>query len=261
MGPGELSFQLRHLKQVVRHRASRDGLRPVRFVIFGRGRSGSTMLVSLLDSLPGVHCDGEILHRRVQFPRQHVHAMCAESSRAAYGCKILSYQLLTVQPLRRRTEFIRRLAHDGFDILYLTRENVVEHAVSNIRARQLGFHQSADNPTINKAITVERDDLMRWIDHSAPLARFARASLVGVPHLALTYERDLAAAALHQTTVQRVGEFLGLPKPPDAGSASEFGKVSPRALRDSVANYEELEAFLRKTPFAKYLSDDDLTRQ
>lgn len=39
------------------------------FVVFGMGRSGSTLLASLLNAHPSIHCDGEILspvywHRR-----------------------------------------------------------------------------------------------------------------------------------------------------------------------------------------------------
>ena len=47
---------------------------PTKFVIFGRGRSGSTLLVSLLNSNPDIHCDGEILSRKKLFPEKVIHS-------------------------------------------------------------------------------------------------------------------------------------------------------------------------------------------
>jgi hypothetical protein len=48
-----------------------------------------------------------------------------------------------------------------------------------------------------------------------------------------------------------------LPEPPEARTGSEFGKISPPTLRESVANYDQLASFLRNTPLATYLNDDD----
>jgi LPS sulfotransferase NodH len=254
MAPGELRFQARHLGRLVHQRVARDQLSPVRFVIFGRGRSGSTTLVSLLDSQQHVQCDDEILRRRVLFPRQHVQAMCARSHSPVYGCKILSYQVSEVQPLRRREEFVRDLTRDGFRVLHLTRDNVVEHAVSNIRARQLGFHRASADPAVDRRVTVARDELMHWIEQSEALARFEDAALAGVPHLALTYESALAHESLQQTTLQRVCAYLDLPQPAP-GTRSRFAKISPPALRESVANYDQLVGFLRGTPYARWLPE------
>jgi len=253
MALSEVRVQVEHLGLLVGRHVRGAPLAPVRFVIFGRGRSGSTTLVSLLDSLPGVRCDDEILHRPVLFPLEHVRAKCAGSRSAAYGCKILSYQVRTVKTRRRREAFVRDLARDGFRILYLTRDNVVQQAVSNIRARQLGFHQSAGRATAVQRVTVDRDDLMHWIEQSLALARFERAALAGVPHLGLTYENDLVLESLHRTTLLRVCDFLDLPRPEGVSLRSQYRKVSPRTLRDSVANYDQLVGFLQGTPYAGYL--------
>lgn len=140
-------------------------LSPVRFVIFGRGRSGSTALVHLMNAIPDVHCDGEILRNAVALPRASVLARCANAGTPVYGCKVLSYQILNVQPLRDRTGFIRRLHGDNFKILYLKRENLVEHAVSNIRARAFGFHSRQPGASTQK-IAIDAGELLRWIEGS-----------------------------------------------------------------------------------------------
>jgi len=248
-----MRFQVEHLRLLVRHGLRGEPLAPVRFVIFGRGRSGSTTLVSLLDSLPGVQCDDEVLHRPVLFPLAHVRARCASSRSQAYGCKILSYQVRTVHRAQRRQAFVGDLSRDGFRILYLTRNNVVQQAISNIRARKLGFHQATGTEAAVQRVTVDRDDLMYWIGQSSALARFERAALDGVPHLALTYEDDLVLDSLHRATLLRVCDFLELPRPAGATPRSQYRKNSPRTLRGSVANYDQLVGFLQDTPFAGYL--------
>jgi LPS sulfotransferase NodH len=228
-------------------------LSSIRFVVFGRGRSGSTVLMSLLRALPGVHCDDEILNTPVPFPRTYVRARCARSGSPAYGCKILSYQIADVQPVRRRTEFVRRLSDDGFTIIYLKRENPVEHAVSNVRAREFGFHRLATAGGANGKMVIDPHQVLDWIAKSEDLDRFEAASLADVPHLALTYERNLAFDDLHGPTVLRVAGFLRLPGGDMPPPRSPYRKASPRALSDSVANYPELVAALADTPYARYL--------
>lgn len=229
-------------------------LSPIRFVVFGRARSGSTTLVSLLGAVPDLHCDGEILSSPVPFPRAYVRARCARSGSLAYGCKILSYQVANVQPLHRRTEFMRRLSEDGFSIIYIKRENLVEHAVSHIRAREFGFHRAAAVSGESGKMLIDPRELLDWIKKSEDMDRFEAVSLAGVPHLALTYERNVAFDELHDPTVLQIADFLQLPTGSGPPPKSAYRKVSPRALSDSVANYPELVAALAGTPYSGFLS-------
>ncbi|HUP91365.1 MAG TPA: hypothetical protein VM074_03890 [Solimonas sp.] len=239
-----------HLWGLLRRGLQQPPLSPIRFVIFGRGRSGSTALVSLLNSLPQVRCEGEILHHPVPFPRAHVLARCANSGSAAYGCKILSYQVLRVQRIRQRDDFVRRLHRDGFSILYLKRENLIYHALSNIRARAYGFHVRSGERPHGQKIRLDPGELLHWIDGSEQLDRFEAQALRDVPHLALTYERDLADEARQQAAVRRICAHTGIAYEP---ARCEWRKVSPRTLRESIENYDELAAALQGTPYVRFL--------
>ncbi|HBE17486.1 MAG TPA: hypothetical protein DEG17_03890 [Cyanobacteria bacterium UBA11149] len=55
-----------------------------KFVIFGQGRTGSTLLYSLLNSHPQIHCDEEILEDRVFFPVQYVKGRCCKAKKKMY---------------------------------------------------------------------------------------------------------------------------------------------------------------------------------
>lgn len=240
----------KHLTDVLKFSLKNNQLSPSRFVIFGRGRSGSTALVSLINSLPNLHCDGEILNQPVLFPFSHVLAKCGNSNSSIYGCKILSYQIRSVQPILNREGFIRRLHDNGFKILYIKRENLIYHALSNIRAREFGFHKKVSEIHNDEKISVDTDELLNWIKSSEELDKYEKLLLEGIPHLSLTYENHLLNTGNHEPTVRLVCDYLSV----ECGKAETgYRKVSPKTLRDSVANYDEIIKCLENTAYAKYL--------
>lgn len=224
-----------------------------RFVIFGQGRSGSTLLVSLLGSHGRTHCDGEILYSRLRFPRAFIDASAALHRGRIYGFKLLSYQLRDVQRLARPEAFLRGLGEDGFRILYLRRRNLLRHALSNLYARETEFHRvdgAKKGPA--RRIDVNVADVLEWIRVSGELASFEQRVLRDLPHLPLTYEDDLETAASQQATADRVFAYLGTET---EQVASTMQKVAPRSIADMVVNHEELIAALRDSPHAEFLED------
>ncbi|MFB6097515.1 MAG: hypothetical protein ABEK84_00055 [Salinibacter sp.] len=244
--------QFRHLQAQLAHLSGRP-LPETRFILFGRGRSGTTALVSMLDDVPGVQCEGEVLHNYVPFPYGHVLGRTARCPATAYGCKILSYQIKDVQrPPGRREDFIRTLHYEhGFQILYLRRTNLLRHALSNIRARRDTFHRKKSDPDDGpRALHVDPDHVVEWIESSEALNEYEHALLDDVSYLSLTYEEHIRQAEDHQSTVDTVCDFLGIESGP---VESSYRKVAPPSLRDQVANYEELAQRLDGTPYAEYL--------
>lgn len=248
--------QFRHLQAGLSYLSGRP-LPETRFVLFGRGRSGTTALVSMLNDVPGLRCAGEVLHNYVPFPYRHILGRAAGCTAEAYGCKVLSYQIKDVQrPPGRRENFLHTLHHDhGFQVLYLRRENLVRHALSNIRARRETFHRKKSDPDGEPtALHVNPDRVIGWMQSSQALRRYEETLLTDVPHLSLTYEEHIRHADDHQTTVDLVCDVLGVASGP---VESSYRKVAPSTLRDRVANYEELVRRLDGTPYAKYLDEGD----
>jgi len=253
-----LRQQYRHVEAGLAALASDEsGTGPsTRFVLFGRGRSGTTALVSLLDGLPAVRCEGEILHDWVPFPRLHVQGRSAGDGAAVYGCKILSYQIRDVQwGIRSPHDFLRTLHHeDGFQVLYLRRTNLLRHALSNIRARRETFHQEKDghdDPGSGRtALHVDPETVVDWMRSSEALRTYEEALLEGVPHLSLTYEEHIRNPDRHQATVDAICDVLGIESAP---VQSRYQKIAPPSLRDGVANYEHLADRLRGTRYEQYL--------
>lgn len=250
--PRKIKRYSTHLPRTLWYHLRKPPLAPTRFIIFGRGRSGSTTLVSLLDSVPDLQCDGEILGRYVPFPHTHLLTCCARSKAAVYGCKLLSYQVRDLQPLANRPKFITQLAQQGFKIIYLRRENLILHALSNIRARNYGFHKTRGDQSVSTKITLDPDEMLQWMQKSEALQAFESTALQDIPHLSLTYEQHLSQETAHQTTVDLICAHLGIASAP---VQSQFRKVSPKTFHDSVENAEQISKFLAQTPYAHFLNN------
>ena len=80
-----------------------------KFIIFGWGRSGSILLVSLLDSHNKIHCDGEILHNPVLSPHLQIKLCASRCHKPIYGFKLLTYQIKQVQQIKKPCKFVRQL--------------------------------------------------------------------------------------------------------------------------------------------------------
>ena len=224
-----------------------------RFIIFGQARSGSTLLVDLLEQVCGIHCDGEILNARVPYPGLQVAARCARSTAPCYGCKILSYQLSGHQPIRDAKTFVKDLWQSGYAFIYLRRENLVRQALSEMRARVHGFHSSKRDTTGRAGpVQIDSNKLLHWLQALEDRRAFEERLLTGISFLELQYEEDLEEQSAHQRTVDKVCKYLGVP--PGRVTAG-LSKLSPRPLQESVVNHEEIEAALCGTPYAKYLDD------
>lgn len=177
-------------------------------------------------------------------------AKCAQSRASIYGCKILSYQIKEVQPIKAPMAFVKRLHERGFQIIYLKRDNLVQHGLSNMRARVFGFHKSVADRSSTGKMRVDVDELLKWMKGAENLIDYEKSLLDGVPHLPLTYENDLSDEPSQIATVKKVCDFL---KIEFSQPTCKFRKVSPTSLRDSVENYDELLSRLSGTSYEMFL--------
>ena len=220
-----------------------------KFVIFGRGRSGSTVLVSLLNSLPDIYCDGEIYHNKVFFPKIHMKRKCYQSQSKIYGFKFLTYQLLRY-PDKFQIPFLEYLLRNNYRVIYLKRKNLLMHAISNIRAREFGFHNKTNNDREKKKIYIEIHELFKWLQGSEKQAIKEELLLKKIPHLKIIYEENLENTKNHQQTMDIICEFLNINK---GKVKTEYKKVSPSKIENSIENFEEISKKLKNTTFEKYL--------
>ena len=63
------------------------------------------------------------------------------------------------------------------------------------------------------------------------------------------YEDDLLDSVAHQTTVDRVCEYLGIDSAPVTAG---LRKANPRQTREIIANFDEVRKLFASTRYASY---------
>jgi hypothetical protein len=230
---------------------------PIRFVILTPGRSGSTLLVSMLTSAPGFRSDEEVLRTATgdagtALRRRSMRAAVAGAT--AWGTSIHPEHLLSLRA-PEPVEFARSLHDDGYWIITLIRRNVLRHVLSAAIAWQRGLWHYVDGVSSEKEpITLEVPEVLRAAVEAERSANLVRSMAAERSHLALHYEDDLEHAEHHQATCDRIFRFLGVPS---AEVSTPFHR-RPVGLLEQISNADEVVSALRATRFAGFL--DDLER-
>jgi hypothetical protein len=255
------------------------GIRRGNVVMFHIGRSGSTVLASLLQQNPGVYWDGELLEgyygttaMRMQerglrtqfrwnssrfFPDDPVgfvrSRMPLAGFRSFYGFEAKFYHL-TFNNLAL-ADFVSGMEDLGFHhFVVLERKNFLRKVVSSLVAQQtLEYHLAPDRkpkPThvhVNvEALEIDSNQrplleyFQEWEEQFASLKELLSKKSA----LWLHYETDLLTDPL--IGYRRCCEFLDLP----AYQANvRLGRTNPFPLQEIVSNWQEIAALLTGTRF------------
>lgn len=226
-----------------------------RFVIFGQGRTGSTLLVDLLNRSTDVFCDGEILSRWSFSPSARIAKRVELCGQSVYAFKLLSYQLDMVQAYSRPSGLLEWLEDNAFNVVYLTRDNVVMHALSQIRARQSGFHihgkEAGDRAKRKVLLSPERAELDWWLTRLNARKRYEQELLAGRRYLTLEYEVDLECSGNWGETLAKISKHVGLEI--TSQPSTEYQKINRNRLEAIVSNAADIRAWLSNTEYEKYV--------
>jgi LPS sulfotransferase NodH len=224
-----------------------------RFVIVAPARSGSELLVSLLNSHPQIRCDGELCKYAREHPSRFVdgHAVTARLRGVpAYGWKLGLTSFLYAQDRYGGAEkWLAAQVKAGHRIVFLWRRDFLDQAISFLTAQQSGtFHVWASggaHPTDIRHVAAER--VLAHIVTQEGELEWIRGALDGMPHLELVYEDDLADESRHQETADRVVRALDLPSAP---VATELIRHPVHAGLDRLSNADEVRSLLAVTRYA-----------
>ena len=225
------------------------------FVVVGGWRTGSELLVSLLDSLSDVRCQGELLQQPRRWPVAYLNGRAALGGvgHRAWGCKIISSHL-SLAPATSRPpgdQVLARLAAQGWTIIHLRRRDVLAQALSCIHAERnqhhywkaVPFEPFPAEPAEVIAVLHTLDGHERWLD----------ARLAHLPHTTITYEDDLRTPELQRATLGRLTQLLGVA---DTGARTDLRPIAPSRPGDRITNRAEVADALRHTRFAPLVHGD-----
>ncbi len=227
----------------------------IRFVIYGQGRSGSSVLLDLIGSHPDVYCESEIFNEKVAArllkPWDYLHARADLSPKPAYGCKMKIYQMTDDQGIESPHQFMLDLHVGGWKVIHLVREDLFRKALSLVVAETRGqFLDRKSGGTGVDSIAIDPARLEAAMRERRNADEAELAALEGIPHVRVTYEEDLLDAANHQAVSDRVLEYLGLESAP---VETRYVKTSRGHVSDYVTNYSDVHEYLTGTEFASYL--------
>lgn len=219
-----------------------------RFVIVTTGRTGSELLVSLLDSHPRISCDSEILSIPRAHPAQFVlrRSALARARGCAYGFKLVA-EHARLQGPHDRVGFLRGFADRGFRIIVLERRDLLQQVVSSIRGVETQHHHRLEDRDEFRPLRADPVAVLCALAWFEDAVNFVRSALADVPVLNLVYEDDLLEPERQQQSADRVCAFLGLPPAP---VRTDLVKIAPRSVADQLENFDEVAALLCHTRFA-----------
>ena len=214
-----------------------------KFLIFSSGRSGSTLLINVLNSSPNIQCEGEILRSKNIAPKKVIKLSEQACLQNVFGFKLLTYQLLDLQPkIASKQAFLADLVADGYQIIYLERKNSLLQALSVVYAMQRNIWHYKNEATISHSkITLNPNRLAEMIQDFEKYKAQESALLENLPYLYLNYETDLQPAIKIPATVQKLETYLkvSLQEP-----VIKLKKVTPKKLSGFLNNYKEITNFL-----------------
>lgn len=229
-----------------------------KFVIFAQGRTGSTLLTSTLNSHPSIRCDDEILIVPRARPLSFIEMSARLAPTTAYGFHVKITQLLAWQRIRDVAGFLAHMEGGGWTILYLRRENILRHVISNVFAEAIGAYHisgSGAGKALPDRINLPLDRLAYEMHLRTELGEAERAALRGRAHTELVYEHDLQIPEQQTETFVRLQGAIGVPR---ADLSPSLRKMVVAPLADLLTNYDEVADWMRRNPDYRHHLDDDI---
>lgn len=231
-----------------------------KFLIYTRGRTGSSVFTDLLNCHPDIFCDYEIFgisgtKSGIKYPIIFIDSCSKRASLSAkkvYGFKLKIEQLRDDHGIYDVKSFFKKLNSRGWKFIYLKRTNSLLHKISGIISKETNkYHVKGEEDFSHMKFKIDCKLLMDTLYWGDELDKMEEDSLSGIPHLRIIYEDDLLDNAVHQQTSDRVFEYLGLQKFP---VSTKYKKIIPPNLKDIILNYDEMKNSLVNTKYFEFLN-------
>ncbi|MGJ8592089.1 MAG: hypothetical protein ACSHXF_06055 [Aquaticitalea sp.] len=218
------------------------------------GRSGSTLLTSLLNSHPDIFFDSEKFHHdasgKLLFPKLYLKLLPRQTrakNNKVYGVGLMTSQLLKYYNANEMTLLFSELEQSGWKIIYLRRENILESSVSYRRAHidNEWFHSKSGNNTVE----LDTQDVVNSMKYRLMLHQTNDEILDTINAYKVSYEKDLKNGDW-QNLMNAIFDFLDLKSVP---VTTQLQKKTTITLRESISNFNELEQRLKVEGLSNYI--------
>lgn len=239
---------------------------PRRMLIVTSGRSGSELLVSLLNEHPHIVCKGELILGPDQIARPRPSllvrgvavtsmwkAMRSGKRAQVFGWKLPSNHMRwNVGRIPDPVLFIKEsIGPDGL-LVVLRRRNFVAQALSWQHAQKTKYHFTEVEHF--KRISVDPEGLLSQTFDYEFEDRWLAETTKDLSKVEVTYEDDLLTPQSQQSTLDRIIDALGFEPSP---ARSHLKRITPAKPSDRIANVREVRRVFEPTRFAGLLDSED----
>jgi len=223
-----------------------------KFIVLSRSRTGSNLLLSYLNSHPGVFAKGEIFQQLRG--RDHKKIMASVFNRQPRHIQAAGFKIFYYHPLDDKNSPVWRelLAVPELHVIHLRRRNILKTLVSRKIAEIEGSWKTASAKAAAKkpnAVFIGSEELRQGFFETREWEMKAERMFAGRPMLHLDYEYLIADP---HGAFKQIADFLGLAyRPP----RTRMKKQNPLAVNALLANYDELKTAFSGSEWAAFFSE------
>jgi LPS sulfotransferase NodH len=226
-----------------------------RFIVLSRSRTGSNLLISLLNSHPHIHAEGEIF---AKLRRRNCKEVLAKAfAKQPWYINAKGFKIFYYHPLDDRSCNIwdELQSLDDLYIIHLKRRNILRTLLSRKIARaQDVWAVSSDRQHSNLckaqvSVSFTLDELNKGFKQTREWEEVGDKMFRNHPALSIDYEELVNDRT---NTFRKVTEFLGVeytqPK-------ADLKKQNTKSMRETITNYDELKSAFFQTEWGIFFED------
>ena len=217
-----------------------------KFVLFGQGRSGSTLLIELLNSHPDVSAHKEIMNTSssaeenvvpFKYPYGFVKGVAVRCRKKVYGYKTKVYQIEghKVDPKK----FIKKHVKEGWRVVHLWRKNTFNQALSGEKASKTDIWHQRNNDEKKLKIKLKPENVLERVRFRRKKLEQEKKIMKDIESIEVIYERDLLGKEKQQSTCNKIFDYLEIERRKVESSLRKMNRVK-------VENTEEIKNFVEE---------------
>ena len=224
-----------------------------RYIVLSRSRTGSNLLISLLNSHPHIHTEGEIFSKLSG--RNYKEVLAMAFSKQPYYVKAKGFKIFYYHPQDDSCGIWDELQSlDDLYVIHLKRRNILRTLLSrkiagiqDVWSVRSDRHLNSCREQISVSFTV--DELNAGFKRTREWEKVGDNTFRNHPLLSVDYEELVND---RMTAFRKVTEFLGVqytqPK-------TELKKQNNRSMREMITNYDELKSAFAETEWGPFFED------
>jgi len=226
-----------------------------RFVVLTRDRTGSNMLIQMLNSHPHIAADYEVFGKLFGNSEQEI--LDKTFSRQPFFIKAKGFKIFYYHPQDAENSSIWQTLEemDGLYVIHLKRRNILHALVSSRVAYTTGVYGIRSDKEFSEyekklaPVTYSEAELREGFEQTRGWEEEGDARFSHHPKITVYYE-DLVnePARVFREITDFIGVEFHAPK-------TDFRKQSARSTRGNLANYDDLKSAFYDTPWQGFFDE------